>query len=966
MCDSAVYRTPGGELDAVKHREDGAPRARAQGGMDRTLLQTRVFGWNLGGASLENVKPALGDVSRGPLLADDLLLLQETPRRPTGWTTERCEDRLVVHYRDAKAWRGVGISFRDVAWSMQKKRAAGKGCWFRMRSLTTSVELWLGVFYFPPGAPLASFEEDLSCFLGKKPDTTLPIVVQGDLNAELKWAHNAGGDEPVSTDGRSLLFCDRMAAAGMRLEAPVRGHQGVPTSRPRQADRKGHQIDVFAVQRVFASRVEIQIDSCLLINTDHEAMFGTFSFRGTKLRRRHGTGPRVWKGGLDQVDHVDQPTLEKFAKDHTAPKPGRAYRDNDDVKKLFRRARLLQTREAWKAALYGRRQHRKQWERARLEDAAKADWRTYREYKQKGPVGWEVEYAQAQTRDVHDTVHRHLEAVYQGPVVTGFSDVATQVQAFTTEELEAAVAAQKGGKSVGLDLTSKELLQGMISVKGGKIHLLEFFNRVLATREVPEKWNRPLVILLPKVPHPTSATQLRPIALGSSAAKVFSTMLIARVRERLGFRTHSQCAGSGRQTSDLLFSVYRLLEQAREWKLPFAFLKVDVSKAFDSLSRQALLNCLHARLGDSAEFFCFQALLRDVRALVQTPWGATSVEMRSGIKQGASESPLFFALVMELALSEAGKEGHWADLPRVMYDLVYSDLLYMDDGLLWARDCGDLGKKAADFSRVLRRFGLTLNIAKCQLYCTPACPGPHTIQVEDVRLQGQDRLEIMGVCMAQGTSVNALIQPLLTRGQNKFWSLKHLFRCKAPAIARVKLMHRIVTNTVLWCAASFPPDRGSLKAVNTQQTLLVGWLLRLGKRAEETWLEFRQRIVRSARALLHRAGLPRWSTCWLQRWWGYAGHRARAMLRDHPPFSSHLDSVRTLEWWQNSKRAGVSHPGTFFPRLMNLERAMDKACGGNWRVCAQDRRMWAAKRRVWVEQQDLPWASGLQLCLTCD
>ena len=39
-------------------------------------------------------------------------------------------------------------------------------------------------------------------------------------------------------------------------------------------------------------------------------------------------------------------TLEKFAKDHTAPKPGRAYRDNDDVKKLFRRARLLQTREA--------------------------------------------------------------------------------------------------------------------------------------------------------------------------------------------------------------------------------------------------------------------------------------------------------------------------------------------------------------------------------------------------------------------------------------------------------------------------------------------------------------------------------------------------------------------------------------------------------------------------------------------
>ena len=46
-----------------------------------------------------------------------------------------------------------------------------------------------------------------------------------------------------------------------------------------------------------------------------------------------------------------------------------------------------------------------------------------------------------------------------------------------------------------------------------------------------------------------------------------------------------------------------------------------MSKAFNSLSRQALLDRLHEKLGDSAEFFCLQALLRDVRATIQTLWG---------------------------------------------------------------------------------------------------------------------------------------------------------------------------------------------------------------------------------------------------------------------------------------------------------------------------------------------------------
>ena len=103
----------------------------------------------------------------------------------------------------------------------------------------------------------------------------------------------------------------------------------------------------------------------------------------------------------------------------------------------------------------------------------------------------------------------------------------------------------------------------------------------------------------------------------------------------------------------------------------------------------------------------------------------------------------------------------------------------------------------------------------------------------------------------------------------------------------------------------------------------------------------------------------RWSTLWLKRAWFYAGHRARAITWNP------LDSYRNLTWWteQQLLQAGHRHKGRFFPRLMNEERALDRASGGPWRTIAQDRLQWAEKCKKWVELQDLDWASMEQLSL---
>ena len=129
--------------------------------------------------------------------------------------------------------------------------------------------------------------------------------------------------------------------------------------------------------------------------------------------------------------------------------------------------------------------------------------------------------------------------------------------------------------------------------------------------------------------------------------------------------------------------------------------------------------------------------------------------------------------------------------------------------------------------------------------------------------------------------------------------------------------------------------------LNTMQLQLTMWTMRLARRAGETMGDFRVRAFRSARAVLHACGVERWGTSWLRRWWRFSGHRARCLLRTVPPISAQLDAFRTLEWWERQNRCptGIRHP-QHFPRLANMERAMNQAAQGEWRMVAHNRTQW--------------------------
>ena len=188
-----------------------------------------------------------------------------------------------------------------------------------------------------------------------------------------------------------------------------------------------------------------------------------------------------------------------------------------------------------------------------------------------------------------------------------------------------------------------------------------------------------------------------------------------------------------------------------------------------------------------------------------------------------------------------------------------------------------------------------------------------------------------------------------------------MFRCKSSMKGRAQVMQRVVGATALWCLCSFPPDAAAMSMMNATQLQLMVWLLRFAKKDSESWTEYRQRAFRGARSALHSAGVERWSTLWLRRWWSFAGHRTRGMLAPHPVISSLHEDFRTGPWWQHEKqrKQGLKHC-QHYPRLSNIEKNMNAVTQGPWREKAHDRRGWKQLEQRWVDTMDLPWASGRQ------
>ncbi|XP_051973121.1 probable RNA-directed DNA polymerase from transposon BS isoform X1 [Xyrauchen texanus] len=342
------------------------------------------------------------------------------------------------------------------------------------------------------------------------------------------------------------------------------------------------------------------------------------------------------------------------------------------------------------------------------------------------------------------------------------------------EELCKAIDSLACNKAPGSDGIPPELIKA-----GAKTvlihHLHELLLQCWEEGAVPQDMRDATIITLYKNKGDRSdCNNYRGISLLSIVGKAFGRVVLNRLQS-LAERVYpeAQCGfRAGRSTIDMIFSLRQLQEKCREQRRPLYIAFIDLTKAFDLVSRKGLFTLLQ-RIG------CPHKLLRiitsfhdDMQGIVQYD-GCSSdpFPIRGGVKQGCILAPtlfgIFFSLLLTHAFSKA-EEGIYiyTRTDRNLYNIarlqaktkvrkvLIREMLFADDAALTAHSEVALQQLINYFMDACRDFGLTISLKKTNIMGQDVSSIPN-ISIADYTLEVVDNFTYLGSTISSNLSLDA-------------------------------------------------------------------------------------------------------------------------------------------------------------------------------------------------------------------
>lgn len=246
------------------------------------------------------------------------------------------------------------------------------------------------------------------------------------------------------------------------------------------------------------------------------------------------------------------------------------------------------------------------------------------------------------------------------------------------------------------------------------------------------KLNETHITLIPKVAHPESITQYRPISLCNCSYTIIAKVMANRLKPLLSNLISQEQSAfvSGRQIQDNIFIVQEVLHQLilRKRKRKFqAVLKLDMQKAFDRVEWDFLCDYL-LKLGFSDKWVllvkqCISSVSYSVRVNgdLSTPFIPTR-----GIQQGDPLSPYLFILMANALSSLMTKAVEDKSIKGIKLNTTcptLSHLLFADDAIFFLK--GTI-TEAQNLANILNQYcfasGQAINLNKSGIFFGKGCP----------------------------------------------------------------------------------------------------------------------------------------------------------------------------------------------------------------------------------------------------
>ena len=398
----------------------------------------------------------------------------------------------------------------------------------------------------------------------------------------------------------------------------------------------------------------------------------------------------------------------------------------------------------------------------------------------------------------------------------------------TEEEVRKAVKQLSCGKAPGSDAIPAEVYKA-----GGPAmiqKLTQLFQSMWREEKVPQQFkDASIVHIYKRKGNRQSCDNHRGISLLSIAGKILARVLLNRLLQHLeqGHLPESQCGfRAGRGTADMIFAARQLQEKCQEQHCDLYMTFVDLTKAFDTVSRDGLWKIME-KFGCPSKFTTLVRQFHDGMMVKVLDDGDESdaFPVTNGVKQGCVLAPTLFSMMFSAMLTDAFQacddgisiryrmDGKLLNLRRLqavtkVKETVVRDFLFADDCALNATTEQQMQDEMDCFSGACDNFGLTISTKKTEVMYQPA-PGkpyqePH-VTVKGQKLQAVDNFTYLGSTLSRAVNIDVEVNNRIAKASAAFGRLReNVWERRGLSLAtKLKVYHAVVLTTLLYASETW-------------------------------------------------------------------------------------------------------------------------------------------------------------------